>query len=200
MIEYDVDLKTLEDMCSELSEACVLVNKEIKILWSNTAYSALSSDSKKLLSEIFVNDSTLSQVFHTGRLMNIQYEPHLKVTFIPVRYEDKVGYVLCIIDKISNKVMHMPILDHFLESMNRPAILFDNNMTYIGHNSLLDKEFKQAPAILEIVLERMKSYDNKLKVLKSVVGMTHDVKLKILHSGKQRSGHILLLYRKRSHK
>lgn len=58
-------------------------------------------------------------------------------------------------------------------------------------------KFKQAPAMLEIVLERMNSCDNKLKVLKSLIGMTHDVKLKILNSGKQKSGYVLLLYKKR---
>ena len=38
MVEYDVDLKTLEDMCSELSEACVLVNKDIKIFEEEKCY------------------------------------------------------------------------------------------------------------------------------------------------------------------
>jgi hypothetical protein len=200
MAEYDIDLKTLEDMCSELSEACVLVNKDIKILWSNSAYDALSSDPNRLLSEIFIDDSVLAQVFRTGRLMNLHSGNHLKVTCIPVRYEDKVSYVLCIIDNL----VHTPILNHFLESMNRPAILFDHDMLYIAHNSLLDKEFKQAPAVLDVALTRLKSYDgkinDKLKTLKSLVGLSHDVKLKTLHAGKQKSGYALLLYRKKSSK
>lgn len=204
MAEYDVDLKTLEDMCLELSEACVLVNKDIKILWSNSAYDALSSDSHKLLSEIFIDDSILSKVFRTGRLMNLHSGNHLKVTCIPVRYEDKVAYVLCIIDKFVHTT-HTHIINHFLESMNRPAILFDHDMLYIGHNSLLDKEFKQAPAILDVVLKRLKSMDDaingkmtgKMKMLKSLVGLSHDVKLKTLHTGKQKSGYALLLYRKK---
>lgn len=205
MAEYDVDLKTLEDMCSELSEACVLINKEIKVLWSNSAYDMLSPNPNKVLSEIFIDDSILSQVFHTGRLMNIQSYirslGHLRVTCIPVRYEDMVAYVLCIIDKLGH-TPHTHILNHFLESMNRPAILFDHDMLYIGHNSLLDKEFKQAPAILDVALSRLKNNDNnindKLKILKSLVGLSHDVKLKTLHTGKQKSGYVLLLYRKKS--
>lgn len=200
MVEYDVDLKTLEDMCSELSEACVLVNNELKILWSNSAYDTLSPDPKRLLSEIFIDNSVLLQVFKTGRLMNIQSKNSIKVTCIPVRYEDKVASVLCIIDKAS----YTPIVHHFLESMNRPAILFDQDMIYVGHNSLLDKEFKEAPAILEVALERLRSYDDKVKMLKSLVGISHDVKLKPLmsgkKSGKKKDGYVIILYRKRSHK
>ena len=155
---------------------------------------------KKILSEIFIDDSILSQVFRTGRLINLHSGSHLKVTCIPVRYEEKVAYVLCIIDRL----VHTPIVNHFLESMNRPAILFDHDMLYIGHNSLLDKEFKQAPAILDVALSRLKTYNNKindkLKILKSLVGLSHDVKLKTLHTGKQKSGYALLLYRKKSGK
>lgn len=204
MVEYDVDLKTLEDMCSELSEACVLIDKDLKILWSNSVYNDLSPDPKKLLSQVVKDGSVLSQLFKTGRLMNILSENNLKATFIPVRYDDRVAYVLCIIDRMTRPLVdstsdsiNKSIVNHFLESMNRPALLFDKNMVYVGHNSLLDKEFKQAPAMLEIVLERMNSCDNKLKVLKSLIGMTHDVKLKILNSGKQKSGYVLLLYKKR---
>ncbi len=204
MVEYDVDLKTLEDMCSELSEACVLVNNELKILWSNSAYDALSPDPKRLLSEIFIDISPLLQVFQNGRLANVQSRNGIKVTCIPVRYEDKIASVLCIIDKAT----YTPILHHFLESMTRPAILFDHDMIYVGHNSLLDKEFKQAPAILDVALERLRSYDDKVKVLKSLLGITHDVKLMPLISGKKsgkrtghkKDGYVILLYRKRSHK
>lgn len=217
MPEYDVDLKTLEDMCSELSEACFLVNKELKILWHNESYKDFSHHIKDVVSEIFngghIPKGNLSQIFMTGRIMNLVLKNGLRITCIPVRYEDKVASVLCIIDN----TVHSPIVHHFLDSIGGPALLFDKNMIYIGHNSLLDREFIAAPALLEIVLERLRSNtddpkndklrvekekNNKIRVLKSLIGMSHDVKLKPLLSGKHTAGYILLVQRNiaRSHK
>ncbi len=217
MPEYDVDLKTLEDMCSELSEACFLVNKDLKIVWHNESYKDFSHDPKGALSELFNRESTspssLSQVFRTGRIISVGLRNGLKITCIPVRYEDKVASVLCILDNTA----HSPIVHHFLESIDMPALLFDKDMIYIGHNSLLDKEFVAAPAVLEVALERLrfhsdmsrneklniaKEKNDKVRVLKSLIGMSHDVRLKPLSSGKNTSGYMLLVRRNiaRNHK
>lgn len=213
MPEYEVDLKTLEDMCSELSETCFLVNKDLKIVWHNESYKHSFHDPKSALSEIFNSESnsgsSLSQVFRTGRIISIVLKNGLKITCIPVRYEDKVASVLCILENTNNS----SLVHYFLESIDIPALLFDKYMLYVGHNSLLDKEFVDAPALLEVSLERLRSNPGNLKkdrpnvekekndktrALKSLIGISHDIELKPLLSGKNIAGYMMLVRRKNS--
>ncbi|GIU69996.1 MAG: hypothetical protein KatS3mg002_1232 [Candidatus Woesearchaeota archaeon] len=199
MPEYDVDLKTLEDMCSELSEVCFLVNKDFKIVWHNQSYTAFPSN-KNVFSEFF--EKHLPLIFNDGKLINVSLKNGLKIMGIPVRYDDKIVSVLCILENSVNN----PIINYFLENVKTPSLILDKNLNYIGHNLLMEKEFKNAPLIKEILLEKIinKSFNSKdlknskelLKLVNSILGMSHNVIIKNLKLKNNTVGFIISLRRK----
>lgn len=205
MTEYEVDLKTLEDMCSELSESCVLLNKELKIIWYNDVFKKNFKNSEflELLSMFDISKEVL-KVFETGKLKKLNSGNILEITIIPVRYYEKVGYVLCIIenyDKNSKALNYniqfsgINLIKYFLEDIKTPSILYDTNFNYIGHNSMLLKEFYKAKKLLDLLLALAREKKNAKEILSDInglVALTHKADIKPLFFGKQKAGYLMV--------
>jgi hypothetical protein len=120
----DIDLEILEDMCSDLEESAFLIDKNMDIIWINTPLRAqillhLQSQNSDKEDLGIIEDATLIQttckdlfggsifeesknLFKAGRLnRRIISHNHLsvKILSMPIKYGDKVMYLLNIIEE-----------------------------------------------------------------------------------------------------
>ena len=118
MPDIEIDLQTLEDMCSELEEDALLFDKNLKVLWMNSVlrkniginirdtysdFESIESNIRDRFGDYVVGKSHLKKTFNTGRLIKSIYtfeSKKIKVISIPIKYGSEVVYVLDIIELI----------------------------------------------------------------------------------------------------
>src|SRR3989338_3135664 len=117
MKEVEIDIQLLEDMCSELEEHALLVDRQGEIAWLNPALKNrlgfeirdLKTDNneiKKRLHSMFgdIFSNKLMSVFSTGRFSKIVLSSKslVKIIVIPIKYGSEVSYALELIEELDN--------------------------------------------------------------------------------------------------
>lgn len=210
MTDYEVDLDTLEDMCSELSEECVLFDTNKRIIWSNKSASTTSYDSRNAAS-LWIDEKLtafVSEVFLNGKLMRYA-DPSANITLIPIRHDAGIGYVLGIIERSTR---HDLLIDFFMSSTTQAAVLFDDQMHYVTHNGALTASFSKASSLLTILIDRIKQETLKSKdvmdrnhmsakalekLCSELVGESHEVRMNPLKIEKRISGYMMVFSRRK---
>lgn len=132
MVEVEIDLGMLEDMCSDLEEFAILTDNDSKVLWMNSVLKSTIdmpirddyTDSKKILSEceklfggVVSNNSLLKKVFVAGKLLksaHIHNNVHVKMISIPIKYGSDVLYSLNIIETHQKDIHEKDIHEKYI--------------------------------------------------------------------------------------
>ncbi|HIH31108.1 TPA: hypothetical protein HA235_00210 [Candidatus Woesearchaeota archaeon] len=139
MAEVEIDLQMLEEMCSDLEEDAILLDKDINVVWINSVLknhlntdikdcftdSAIIKNHCKNLFGINFNDaSIISKVFSTGKLLKHNVNHHknkIKIITIPIKNSSEVIYSLNIIEKLPEESYFPAHADHDLsEKLDQP--------------------------------------------------------------------------------
>ena len=199
LAEYDIDLKLLEEMCSELEEGAFLVDRHFRILWANKSLKEflkgigihhLADEYIKiglytLYGTNILTEQIVRKVFSTGKLSKSSLHVDgriIKKTSIPIKYGNDVVFVLEVIDDIQSHIpeSYANILRHFLNKFRHATVLASTDRAIIVNNDAFDREFSSSLVLKDMVLNAIKKppKGSLERYLNSMLALTHKVELK----------------------